>query len=251
MAKHRANPPRYAAVPADTNFPMPTQTRVVSPGPDARSVRTDTGQVLTAPADWTLLPPGDPGLTRRTKAAGPTWTVQEKKGRKVFSRGVWAPAATVDAIRNELQIERADTKYARRREADAQRRGREQAAYVDDFRRAVLDYLHFAPAHAALAEQMARAVADHATPVGSGTVARTRRIPIHDRAEAAVIAWMRHRTTAYDHLTLARIKGKRREVRRFLAQQSKRLLENYRLGNDVDAAACRLQRALVDRSAVA
>ena len=223
---------------------MPTQTRVVSPGPAPRSVRTDTGQVLTAPADWTLLPPGDPGLTRRTKAAGPTWTVQEKKGRKVFSRGVWAPAATVDALRKELQIERADPKYAKRREAHAQRRGREQAAYVNDFHRAVLDYLHFAPAHAALAARMARAVADHATPVGSGTVARTQRIPLHDRAEAAVIAWMRHQTTAYDHMTIARIKGKRREVRRALAAQSKALLDGYRAGRPVDSSRCPLQRAL-------
>ena len=223
---------------------MPMQTRVVAPGPNPRSVRTDGGQVLTPPADWTLLPPGDPGLTRRTKAAGPTWTVQEKKGRKVFSRGVWAPAATVDAVRRELEVERADPKYAKRRAADAERRGREQAAYVQEFSRAVLDYLRFAPAHAALAERMARAVADHATPVGSGTVARTERIPVHERAEAAVIAWMRHQTTAYDHMTIARVKGKRREVRRMLAAQSKALLDAYRAGRPVDASRCPLQRAL-------
>jgi len=49
-----------------------------------------------------------------------------------------------------------------------------------------------------LAIRLARAVADHATPVGSGTVARTKRIPVEERAEAAVIAWMRHQTTGYD-----------------------------------------------------
>jgi hypothetical protein len=52
--------------------------------------------------------------------------------------------------------------------------------------------------HADLANQMAWAVTDHATPVGSGTVARTKRIPVEQRAEAAVIAWMRHQTTGYD-----------------------------------------------------
>jgi hypothetical protein len=41
-----------------------------------------------------------------------------------------------------------------------------------------------------LAEKLAAAVPQHATPVGSGTVAGTERIPIHERAEAAVIAWM-------------------------------------------------------------
>jgi hypothetical protein len=51
-------------------------------------------------------------------------------------------------------------------------------------------------------------VTDHATPVGSGTVARTKRIPVEQRAEAAVIAWMRHQTTGYDGMVIPRIKGK-------------------------------------------
>lgn len=228
---------------------MPHQTRVVSPGPDGRSVRTADGQVVRAPSDWTLLPPGDPGLTRRTKLAGPTWAVQEKVGRRTFSRGVWAPAATIDAIRKELDVERADPAYAKRRQADAQRRERKQEDYVGEFRGAVLDYLAFDARHAALAERMATAVADHATPVGSGTVARTQRLPVEQRAEAAAIAWMRHQTTAYDHMPIPRVKGKRREVRRMLAAQSKRLLENYRAGRPVDALTCPLQKALVKTAA--
>ena len=228
---------------------MPTQTRTVSPGPTDRSVRTPGGPVLQAPADWALLPPGDPGLTRRTKAAGPTWTVQEKVGRRTFSRGVWAPAAAIESIRREIKVERADPAYARRRQADSERRGRKQERYVEDFRRAVLDYLGFDQRHRALAERLAQAVADHATPVGSGTVARTGRIPVEQRAEAAVIAWMRHQTTAYDHMSIPRVKGKRREVRRMLAAQSKRLLENYRAGRPVDANTCPLHRAIASSSA--
>jgi len=87
-------------------------------------------------------------------------------------------------------------------------------------------------------------VTTHATPVGSGTVARTQRIPIEQRAESAVIAWMRHQTTAYDHMKIERVKGKRREVRRLLAEQSRRLLQAYRAGTVVDAASCPLQKAL-------
>ena len=49
---------------------------------------------------------------------------------------------------------------------------------------------------------MADAVTLGATPVGSGTVARTARIPSHERAEASVIAWMWHRTTAYDQMKI-------------------------------------------------
>ena len=228
---------------------MPHQNRIVSPGPNSRSVRTPDGQVLQAPADWALLPPGDPGLTRRTKAAGPTWTVQEKVGRRMFSRGVWAPAAVIDAFRNELSVERADPAYAKKRQADAERRERKQENYVGEFRGAVLRYLAFDGRYGALAERMAQAVADHATPVGSGTVARTERIPVEERAEAAVIAWMRHQTTAYDHMSIPRVKGKRREVRRMLAAQSKRLLESYRAGRAVDANTCPLQRAVASSTA--
>ena len=57
-------------------------------------------------------------------------------------------------------------------------------------------------------------------------MARTKRIPVEQRAEAAVIAWMRHQTTGYDNLVIPRVKGKRREVRRMLAQRSKELLVN-------------------------
>ena len=78
--------------------------------------------------------------------------------------------------------------------------------------------------HAELADRLARAVTEHATPVGSGTVARTKRIPVEQRAEAAVIAWMRHQTTGYDGMAIPRVKGKRREVRRMLARRSHELL---------------------------
>ena len=80
------------------------------------------------------------------------------------------------------------------------------------------------------AEKLARLVTTHATPVGSGTVARTRTIPIGRRAEAAVIAWMRHQTTGYDTMPIARVKGRRREVRRMLAGRSRELLQVYRSG---------------------
>src|SRR5947208_2717310 len=106
---------------------MPNQTRTASPGPGPRSIRTADGQVLTAPPDWVLVPPGDPGLTRRVKATGPAWTVQEKKGRKIFSRGVWAPGETVEAVRRELAAEREAPQYARERERAARRREKEQA----------------------------------------------------------------------------------------------------------------------------
>lgn len=223
---------------------MPDQTRTVRPGSSPETVLTEDGQTLRPPADWQLLPPGDATLTRRVKAAGPNWTVQEKRGRKIFSRGVWAPADRIAQVQAALAAERSTATYARRREVDAQRRHRKQAAYVESFDASVLAFLHFPPRYQALAQRLARAVTAHATPVGSGTVARTERIPIERRAESAVIAWMRHQTTAYDRLTIPRVKGQRREVRRMLAAESRRLLQRYREGRDVDSAACPLQRAL-------
>ena len=223
---------------------MPDQTRIVAPGPANRTVRTSSGQLLPVPAGWDLLLPGDATLTRRVKSAGPTWTVQEKKGRKTFSRGVWAPANNIAEIRAALAEERATPQYAKRRASDAARRDRKHAAYVDDFRKSVIAFLDFATDYQDLAEQLADAVTQHATPVGSGTVARTQRIPIERRAEAAVIAWLRHQTTAYDKMKIARIKGKRREVRRMLAEESRRLLAAYREGRTTQAATCPLQLAL-------
>ncbi len=223
---------------------MPDQTRIVSPGPHDHAVRTAEGQILLAPRDWELLPPGDAGLTRRVKAGGPTWTVKQKKGRRLFSLGVWAPSARIAAARAALEAERSTAAYAKRRQADAKRRERKQDEYVEDFRGAVLAFLGFAPAHAALAERLADAVTAHATPVGSGTVARTQRIPIERRAESAVIAWMRHQTTGYDNMKIPRVKGQRREVRRMLAERSRGLLQAYRAGQTVAPQHCPLQRAL-------
>ena len=73
-------------------------SRMFSPGPTPNTVRAADGSVLTAPEGWVLLPPGDAALTRRVKEAGDHWVVAEKKGRKVFSKGVWASAATIDRI---------------------------------------------------------------------------------------------------------------------------------------------------------
>lgn len=222
---------------------MSEAPRIVGKGLNPRTVRSERGQE-PVPADWDLLPPGDPALTRRVKAEGPCWVMQEKRGRKVFGFGVWAPKERIERHRLALEQERADPAYEQRLAAGRARRERAQEAYVEDFRGAVLQFLRFAPCHAALAERLATAVTAHATPVGSGTVARTERIPVDERAAAAVIAWLRHQTTDYDTRTILRVAGRRREVRRELAEQSRRLLARYRAGEPIDPALCPLSRAL-------
>src|SRR5471030_1567924 len=103
-------------------------SNIFTPGPKPNTVRAADGKVLAAPDGWVLLPPGDAALTRRVKAAGDHWIVQEKKGRKVFSKGVWAPAATIERIRADLDAERSTESFAKKKEADARRRDQAQVA---------------------------------------------------------------------------------------------------------------------------
>ena len=222
---------------------MPPRSEDVSPGIRERTVIFPGGHIEDVPDDWELLPPGDAGLTRRVKAAGPSWTVKEMKGRRTFSKGVYAASATIARIRKELDAERSTEAYAKRRVADTKRREKKQHEYVDTFRDAVLAFLRFDRRYHDVADKMATAITAHATPVRSGTVARTQRIPVEQRAESAVIAWMRHQTTAYDNMRIPREKGRRREVRRMLAAESRELLKTYRSGADV-SANCPLEQAL-------
>ena len=223
---------------------MPKQTRLVKPGPRTGTVITEKGKVLSVPKSWRLLPPGDAAATRRLKAAGPSWTVKAKRGRRTISIGVYGDATTIAAIKKKLIAERSTESYAKKLAAGRKRREKIQERYVDEFSEAVFAFLNFHPSHHGLAGEIAMAVAAHATPVGSGTVARTARIPVEQRAESAVIAWMRHQTTAYDDMTISRAKGKRREVRRMLAKQSRMLLDVYRAGRTVDPDRCVLRNGL-------
>jgi hypothetical protein len=135
---------------------------IFTPGTAPNTVRTADGRILSAPEGWVLLPPGDAAHTRHVKEAGDHWVVQEKQGRKTFSRGEWAPAATIDRMRAELAAERSTVSYARHKQADARRRDQAQAEYVEDFLGAVVAFLAFHPNHADLANRLAQSVTDHA-----------------------------------------------------------------------------------------
>ena len=56
-----------------------SESKIFSPTPDPKWVRAPDGSVHQIPEGWACLPPGDAGLTRRVKAAGPSWAVQEKQ----------------------------------------------------------------------------------------------------------------------------------------------------------------------------
>jgi len=223
---------------------MPDQSRIVLRGKEGCTVQTEDGQTLKPPAAWALLPPGDAAHTRAVKKAGPSWQIRYKKGRRFFSGGVWAPESTIIQTGKDLEQKRSTPEYAKKRDYDLNRRAKKQATYVGSFHEETLAFLKFHPKYAEISEKLAAAVTEHSTPVGSGTVARTERIPLDERVKAAVIAWMRHHTTAYDHMKIQRIKGKRREVRRSLAAVSSAILDKYRNGDVPEIETCPLYYAI-------
>ncbi len=215
---------------------------IVHQSPKGELIGSD-GKVLAVPEGWSFLQAGDAGVTRKINSKGEYWRVEYTKGRRTFSSGIWAPTNTILQAQQEVLQVRATDLYLKKQNYAANRREKQQTAYESEFYRAVEDFLAFHPVHKNLEKKLAKAITIHAIPVGSGTVARTQMIPIEERAAHAVIAWMRHQTTVYDNLKIARIKGERRAVRQILAQQSVELLANYRAGKPA-SADCPLQKAL-------
>ena len=203
--------------------------RIVKPGAEGKLIG-EKGETLTPPAGWSYLPAGDAGITRKVTSKGNYWRVEIRKGRRTMALGIWAPESTVDEAIKEVQQIRLTDQYKKKQLYASDRREKKQAEYDGEFIQAVESFLNFHSNYKPMEQKLARAVTAHAIPVGSGTVARTQMIPIEQRALLAVIAWMRHQTTGYDDLKIARVKGERRAVRRTLAQQSEALLARYRQG---------------------
>ena len=215
---------------------------IVKPGSKGYFIG-EMGETLLPPTDWAFLPAGDAGVTRKVTSQGQFWRVEVKKGRRTISLGIWAPKSTIAQAQADVQAVRLTEGYKKKRVSALKQREKKQELYDAEFCQAVEGYLNFHESYKEMEKKLARAITIHAIPVGSGTVARTQMIPIADRAAHAVIAWMRHQTTAYDHLNIAHIKGDRRAVRRQMAQQSIALLANYRDGMTLKAN-CPLQKAL-------
>jgi hypothetical protein len=200
-------------------------------------------EVVFPPNNWDFLPAGDAGLTRKVTSKGIYWRVQVKKGRRTFSKGIWAPSEIIANARAEVETVRQTDAYQKKQEYVTLRRDKKQSEYKAEFCRAVEAFLNFHKIHKSTEKIIARAVTSHAIPIGSGTVARTSMIPIEERASRAVIAWMRHNTTAYDHLHIKRIKGERKKVRQLFAGHSVAILNKYRMGLAPEKE-CPLQRAV-------
>ena len=221
-----------------------SEIRLMKPGPNGQVIN-EYGIAEKPPSDWAFLKAGDAAVTRKVTAAGPIWRVQIKKGRRLQSLGIWAPQSNISQAKMEVEAMRTDPGYAKKQASAAKTRAKKQENYMAEFQLEVAKYLNFHSSYADLQSKMAQLVTEHAIPIGSGTVARTSMIPVEERAGKAVIAWMRHKTTNYDNLKIARIKGERRKVRKQLAQRSLAILKQYRSGQPV-ATDCPLWKALKD-----
>ncbi len=208
---------------------METEKRIVRQKSNG-SLIDQNGESLAPPAGWDFLPSGDAGITRKVTSEGLFWRVEIKKGRRTISLGIWAPAKTISRAQEEVRTIRLTEAYKKKRNSELERREKRQGQYEEEFCKEIEAFLNFHDDYKDMEKKLARAVTTHAIPVGSGTVARTQMIPIEERASLAVLAWMRHQTTAYDNLKIARIKGERRAVRKALAEQSVAILSGYREG---------------------
>ena len=95
---------------------------VLAPTAEPNVFLASDGTKLRPPPGWACLPPGDAGLTRRVKQLGPSWAVIEKRGRKAFSKGLWAPSEHIEAAKNGLAAERSTPQYAKKQASAVARR---------------------------------------------------------------------------------------------------------------------------------
>jgi hypothetical protein len=223
---------------------MPTQTRTFLVTQADSSLKDKAGTVFIVPASWANLPAGDASVTRKLKSLGPTWTVQEKKGRKTFSHGVWAAQEHIQEAKALVEAQRRDPKHQKKLAQAKVRREEKETVFGEDFQQAIITFLNFDKQYQTLVGQLAVLIKEHAVPVGSGTVARSSSVTLEDKAALAVMAWMRHKTSDYDSTPVARIKGARRELRRKIARQSTQILATYRSGESSNLQGCPLYKAL-------
>lgn len=219
-----------------------SEIRLMKPGKNGEVIN-EYGRVENPPKGWAFLPAGDAAITRKVTAKGPIWRIQIKKGRRLQSLGIWADKENIAAAQMEVTQLRNDPGYVNKKASAAKSRAKKQANYSMEFEAEIAKYLNFHPSYHKEQLVMSQLVTAHAIPIGSGTVARTSMIPIAERAKKAVIAWMRHKTTPYDNMKIARIKGERRKVRQQLAKHSIARLQTYRKGDPVPPL-CPLWKAL-------
>ncbi|MBV8987710.1 MAG: DUF2293 domain-containing protein [Solirubrobacterales bacterium] len=163
----------------------------------------DSGPVCMACADLdhlVFLPAGDAALTRRAKAASDlsAVVVRFSRARRRYERqGILVEEGALEQAEQECLVD--EEARARRRERDAERRGREDLELRARMAAEIMRMFPGCPG------DRAQAIAAHTSLRGSGRVGRSAagRSLDANAIELAVIAAVRHQDTGYDELLMA------------------------------------------------
>jgi hypothetical protein len=151
---------------------------------------------IEIPQGWEFLPPGDAFFTRQVKLMGPHWVAKKPAKGYTKTLGIWAPKENIET--GQRLADQTRTRREAKRVVSRAQRERQEARYQEQFAEAAYGYLNFAPKHKKLARDIARAIAEHATRVGSGRVGRTGKLSLEEKAMLAARAYIRHNYTKYE-----------------------------------------------------
>jgi len=151
---------------------------------------------IQIPEGWQFLPAGDAFITRQVKLMGPHWVAKEPAKGYTRALGIWALKENIEAAQ-KLAEETRTQREAKRLVSRAQHE-KQETKYREQFAEAVYEYLGFVSKHEQLARDIAKAVAEHATQVGSERVGRTKKLPLEEKAMLAARAYIRHNYTKYE-----------------------------------------------------
>ncbi|TET41603.1 MAG: DUF2293 domain-containing protein [Dehalococcoidia bacterium] len=187
---------------------------------------------ISVPEGWELLESGDALLTRRVKVRGKYWEYYHELKTKAYDKklGIFAPANIIEEERRKISSERRTKEYEQRLQRSRKSREKKEAKYGEEFAEACFRFLNFDLVHEDLAWQIAWGATSVATDVGSGRVGRTGKLPLEEKAELAVRAFIRHNFTDYDERLDEMGEPWYHEIRGDAAAKVNRFLEEHRCG---------------------
>ena len=151
---------------------------------------------IEVPKGWDILPPGDAFVTRHVKLGGPHWVAKKLAKGYTTTLGIWTPKENIAAAQKRAEETMAQRES--KRVISRAQREKQEAKYRQQFVETAYRYLAFAPKHKKLAQDIAGGAAESATEVGSKRVGRTRKLPLEEKVELAVRAYIRHNYTDYE-----------------------------------------------------
>ncbi|MDC1106865.1 DUF2293 domain-containing protein [Prolixibacteraceae bacterium] len=190
------------------------------------------GKEVIIPRKWSFFPAGDAGVTRAITKQKNYIRVKELRGRRAISKGIWAPEELIQEAKQRMTKVRSSDIYRKQKLQREMRRDQIQEAFIESLEHAIRDRLSFHNCYKELEESLAKAIVDHSSPIGSGTVSRSSRLSIETKAEKAINGWVRHHLTPYEQLKIARTKGARRLARKMMIDKGNEVLVVYRKGQE-------------------